>query len=114
MSATPEVINEGAPMFGEHTTEILNELGYDSEEPFYATKVLSSEPDLNSNGRKRSTSCSTLFCMESTPDNQKPDTLNDIGVLKRREIEARIVAPLIERFAEEFEPTESPTSLERP
>ena len=40
--------------------------------------------------------------MESTPDNQKPDTLNDIGVLKRREIEARIVAPLIERFAEEF------------
>ena len=40
--------------------------------------------------------------MESTPDNQKPDTLNDIGVLKRREIEALIVAPLIERFAEEF------------
>ena len=32
MSATPEVINEGAPRFGEHTTEILNELGYDSEE----------------------------------------------------------------------------------
>ena len=49
-----------------------------------------------------STSCSTLFHMESTPDNQKPDTLNDIGVLKRREIEARIVAPLIDRFAEEF------------
>ena len=40
--------------------------------------------------------------MESTPDNSKADTLNDIGVLKRREIEARIVAPLIERFAEEF------------
>ncbi|MDP7068167.1 MAG: L-2-amino-thiazoline-4-carboxylic acid hydrolase, partial [Acidimicrobiales bacterium] len=40
--------------------------------------------------------------MESTPQNQRPDTLNDIGVLKRREIEARIVAPLIERFAEEF------------
>ena len=32
MSATPEVINEGAPRFGEHTTQILNELGYDSEE----------------------------------------------------------------------------------
>jgi crotonobetainyl-CoA:carnitine CoA-transferase CaiB-like acyl-CoA transferase len=32
MSATPEVINEGAPRFGEHTTEILNKLGYDSEE----------------------------------------------------------------------------------
>lgn len=31
-----------------------------------------------------------------------PDTLNDIGVLKRREIEARILAPLIEAFAEEF------------
>lgn len=32
----------------------------------------------------------------------KPDTLNDVGVLKRREIEARIVAPLIERLGEEF------------
>ncbi len=31
-----------------------------------------------------------------------PDTLNDIGVLKRREIEARILAPIIEAFAEEF------------
>jgi len=31
-----------------------------------------------------------------------PDTLNDVGVLKRREIEARIVAPLIERLGEEF------------
>lgn len=31
-----------------------------------------------------------------------PDTLNEIGVLKRREIEARIVAPLLERLAEEF------------
>ena len=40
--------------------------------------------------------------MESTPENPTADTLNDIGVLKRREIEARIVAPLIERFAEEF------------
>jgi hypothetical protein len=32
----------------------------------------------------------------------RPDTLNEIGVLKRREIEARIVAPLVERFAAEF------------
>ena len=33
---------------------------------------------------------------------QAPDTLNDVGVLKRREIEARIVAPLLERLAAEF------------
>ncbi|MFT7599876.1 MAG: hypothetical protein ACI8TP_002813 [Acidimicrobiales bacterium] len=32
----------------------------------------------------------------------KPDTLNDVGVLKRREIEARIVAPLLERLGQEF------------
>lgn len=31
-----------------------------------------------------------------------PDTLNDIGVLKRREIEARILAPVLAAFAEEF------------
>lgn len=31
-----------------------------------------------------------------------PDTLNDIGVLKRREIEARILAPLVSAFAAEF------------
>ncbi len=30
------------------------------------------------------------------------DTLNDIGVLKRREIEARIVTPLLKRLGEEF------------
>lgn len=30
------------------------------------------------------------------------DTLNEVGVLVRREIEARIVAPLIERLGEEF------------
>lgn len=35
-------------------------------------------------------------------ENEKPDTLNDIGVLKRREIEARIVAPLLARLGEEF------------
>ena len=40
--------------------------------------------------------------MQKSTDQQRPDTLNDIGVLKRREIEARIVAPLIERFAQEF------------
>ena len=33
---------------------------------------------------------------------RRPDTLNDIGVLRRREIEARIVAPLLERLGEEF------------
>jgi hypothetical protein len=32
----------------------------------------------------------------------RPDTLNEVGVLRRREIEARIIAPLIERFAAEF------------
>ncbi len=31
-----------------------------------------------------------------------PDTLNSIGVLKRREIEARILAPLLEALGEEF------------
>jgi L-2-amino-thiazoline-4-carboxylic acid hydrolase len=31
-----------------------------------------------------------------------PDTLNEIGVLKRREIEARILLPVIERLAQEF------------
>ena len=37
-----------------------------------------------------------------TTDDQRPDTLNDVGVLKRREIEARIVAPLLERLGQEF------------
>jgi len=31
-----------------------------------------------------------------------PDTLNEVGVLKRREIEARILAPMINAFASEF------------
>ncbi len=31
-----------------------------------------------------------------------PDTLNEIGVLKRREIEARVIGPLIEALSEEF------------
>jgi hypothetical protein len=37
-----------------------------------------------------------------TEPTSPPDTLNDVGVLKRREIEARIVAPLIERLGQEF------------
>lgn len=32
-----------------------------------------------------------------------PDTLNEIGVLKRREIEARIVGPIVEALAQEFD-----------
>jgi hypothetical protein len=36
------------------------------------------------------------------PENMPPDTLNEIGVLKRREIEARILAPLVNAFAAEF------------
>lgn len=36
-------------------------------------------------------------------NNDKPlDTLNEIGVLKRREIEARILGPLLEAFGAEF------------
>jgi len=36
------------------------------------------------------------------PESMPPDTLNEIGVLRRREIEARILAPLITAFAAEF------------
>lgn len=36
------------------------------------------------------------------PDDPVPDTLNHVGVLHRREIEARIVAPLLTRLATEF------------
>jgi predicted ArsR family transcriptional regulator len=32
----------------------------------------------------------------------KPDSLNEIGVLKRREIEARILAPLLQSLGERF------------
>lgn len=35
------------------------------------------------------------------PDGLPPDTLNEIGVLRRREIEARILGPLIDAYAEE-------------
>lgn len=40
--------------------------------------------------------------VQQTPVDPPEDTLNDVGVLKRREIEARIVAPLLERLAREF------------
>ena len=36
--------------------------------------------------------------MNDPPD----DTLNDVGILKRREIEARIIGPLLTRLADEF------------
>ena len=42
---------------------------------------------------------------EMNPENTHPlppDTLNEIGVLKRREIEARIVGPLVEALGNEF------------
>jgi hypothetical protein len=35
--------------------------------------------------------------------NPPPDTLNEIGVLRRREIEARIIGPLVEALAGEFD-----------
>lgn len=37
------------------------------------------------------------------PDSLPPDTLNEIGVLKRREIEARIIGPFVEALAQEFD-----------
>ena len=40
--------------------------------------------------------------MQENADQTLPDQLNDIGVLKRREIEARILAPLLEALGEEF------------
>ena len=39
---------------------------------------------------------------EPNPPLPLPDTLNQIGVLKRREIEARLLAPLIDSLGEEF------------
>jgi crotonobetainyl-CoA:carnitine CoA-transferase CaiB-like acyl-CoA transferase len=32
MSGTPEVLNQGAPAFGEHTDIVLGELGYSKKE----------------------------------------------------------------------------------
>ena len=40
--------------------------------------------------------------MSSTESTATPDPLNAIGVLKRREIEARILAPLLEALGKEF------------
>jgi hypothetical protein len=40
--------------------------------------------------------------VSSNSAESKPDDLNQVGVLKRREIEARIVAPLLKAFAREF------------
>jgi predicted hydrocarbon binding protein len=39
---------------------------------------------------------------EQTSGNMPPDRLNEIGVLRRREIEARILAPLLEALGDEF------------
>jgi hypothetical protein len=42
--------------------------------------------------------------MNEMPINEMPvDTLNEIGVLKRREIEARILGPFVEALSSEFE-----------
>lgn len=38
-----------------------------------------------------------------SPHTPPPDTLNEIGVLKRREIEARILGPFVEALAQEFD-----------
>jgi hypothetical protein len=45
----------------------------------------------------------TTVSQEQNPSPQlPPDRLNEIGVLKRREIEARIVGPLLEALGQEF------------
>lgn len=41
----------------------------------------------------------------TAPPSPPPDTLNEIGVLKRREIEARILGPFVEALAQEFDRT---------
>jgi hypothetical protein len=38
-----------------------------------------------------------------SPNQTSPDTLNEIGVLKRREIEARIISAFVDALANEFE-----------
>ena len=40
--------------------------------------------------------------MTNSAQPARPDDLNDVGVLRRREIEARVIGPLVERFAAEF------------
>ncbi|MEZ5297406.1 MAG: L-2-amino-thiazoline-4-carboxylic acid hydrolase [Ilumatobacteraceae bacterium] len=55
--------------------------------------------------RARSAEVVTLRAYRGVMSSEPPvDHLNDVGVLKRREIEARIVAPLLERLAERFGP----------
>lgn len=44
----------------------------------------------------------TARAHDQPPPTPPPDRLNEIGVLKRREIEARILAPLLEALSEEF------------
>jgi hypothetical protein len=39
----------------------------------------------------------------TNPDTLPLDTLNEIGVLKRREIEARIIGPFVDALAKEFD-----------
>ena len=55
---------------------------------------------------RRHGSCANVVCLEGwrgTPTNDARDVeLNAIGVLKRRAIEARILAPLIEALGREF------------
>ncbi len=43
-----------------------------------------------------------MWAGSTCDDGRMDDTLNEVGVLKRREIEARIVAPLLERLAQRF------------
>jgi hypothetical protein len=38
-----------------------------------------------------------------TTNQLPPDTLNEIGVLKRREIEARIIGPIVDALSKEFD-----------
>jgi hypothetical protein len=41
--------------------------------------------------------------MQENADQTKPDRLNELGVLNRREIEARILAPLLDALSEAFD-----------
>ena len=45
----------------------------------------------------------TPIDLRLTPDSIPADTLNEIGVLKRREIEARILGPFVDALASEFD-----------
>jgi hypothetical protein len=41
--------------------------------------------------------------LKLTPASLPPDTLNEIGVLKRREIEARIIGPFVDALSAQFD-----------